>query len=327
VKLSVVTTLYQSAPHLEEFHARVSAAVRKITPEYEIILVNDGSPDASLDLALALYERDERTRVVDLSRNFGHYKAIMTGLARTEGDLVFLIDCDLEEQPELISEFHEKMMDTGADVVYGVQAKRRGGLIERISGSLFYSLFNLLSAWQVPRNLVTARLMSRRYVRALVQHRDREVFLAGLWAITGFTQVPVTVRKLATSKSTYCFARKAAVLADAISSFSSKPLIYVFYLGFLISALAGTAALWLVIRRLFFNTMVLGWPSLIVSIWLLGGLSICCTGILGIYLSKVFLEVKNRPYTIVREEYRHRGPAKTRAETGERPIRVISRQV
>ena len=327
MKLSVVTTLYHSAPHLEEFHARMSAAVQTITRDYEIILVNDGSPDASLELALALFERDERIRVVDLSRNFGHYKAIMTGLARAGGDRVFLIDCDLEEPPELIAEFQARMVDSGADVVYGVQTKRKGRLFERVSGSLFYSLFNLLSEHRVPRNLITARLMSRRYVKALVEHRDREVFLAGLWAITGFTQIPVPVHKLSTSKTTYSFARKMALLVNAISSFSSKPLVYVFYLGFLISSLATVAAVWMVMRRLFFDTMLMGWPSLIISIWLLGGLSICCIGILGIYLSKVFGEVKDRPYTVVREEYTHHAVTKLRAGSGERPTRVVSKQV
>src|SRR3954467_2021177 len=143
--LSIVTTLYRSALHLEEFHRRVRAPAEKITSDYEIIFVNDGSPDNSLGIALSIYERDDRVRVIDLSRNFGHHKAMMTGLTHARGDLVFLIDSDLEEDPELLASFGEAMSQTGADVVYGVQRGRRGGLVERWSGRLFFTIFNWLS--------------------------------------------------------------------------------------------------------------------------------------------------------------------------------------
>jgi len=305
MKLSIVTTLYHSAPYLEAFHARMTAAASKFTDDFEIVFVNDGSPDASLEGALALFEKNSRVRVIDLSRNFGHYKAIMTGLARARGDLVFLIDSDLEEPPEILEDFCEKMRETEVDVVYGVQEKRKGGWFERISGSFFYALFNFFSDHPVPKNAVTARLMSRRYVSALTEHRDREVFLAGLWAMTGFEQVPLTVRKTHKGVSTYDLSRKVAVFVNSITSFSSKPLVYVFYLGMVISFLSSVAAAWLIVRRLFFNVMLMGWPSLIVSIWLLGGLAIFSVGIVGIYLSKVFMEVKDRPYTVIRAEYGH----------------------
>ena len=132
MRLSIVTTLYRSARHLDEFHARVSAAAARFTPDYEIVLVNDGSPDDSLAVALKLLERDDRVRIIDLARNFGHHKAMMTGLAEARGDLVFLIDSDLEEPPELLTEFAEAIHDGQADVVYGVQDQRRGGLVERV---------------------------------------------------------------------------------------------------------------------------------------------------------------------------------------------------
>ena len=189
MRLSIVTTLYRSARHLDEFHARVSAAAARVTPDYEIVLVNDGSPDDSLAVALKLLEHDDRVRIIDLARNFGHHKAMMTGLAEARGDLVFLIDSDLEEAPELLTEFAEAIQDGQADVVYGVQDRRRGGLVERLSGWLFFRLFNLLSEQQIPENLVTVRLMTRRYVSALVSHRERKMMIAGLWALTGFNQI------------------------------------------------------------------------------------------------------------------------------------------
>ena len=158
MKLSIVATLYQSAPYINEFHERASAsAKRMVGDDYEIVLVNDGSPDNSLDLAIRLTEKDSHTVVVDLSRNFGHHKAMMTGLAQAKGELVFLIDSDLEEEPEWLVAFVEKMSKDHSDVVYGVQDKRKGGLFEQITGWVFYRVFRLLTGIAQPDNIVTAR--------------------------------------------------------------------------------------------------------------------------------------------------------------------------
>jgi putative glycosyltransferase len=301
--LSIVTTLYCSAPHLEEFYVRLCAAAEGVATNFEIILVNDGSPDDSLQKAISLYRNDKRIKVIELSRNFGHHKAIMTGLAHACGDLVFLVDSDLEEEPELLEAFYLTLRETSADVVFGVQQKRKGGLLERVGGAIFYKIFNTLSTHSIPRNVLTARLMSRKYVRALVEHREREMMIAGLWTLTGFKQVSLPVRKLQRSGSTYTLRRRVGQTVNAITSFSSKPLEMIFYLGCAILFLSTIAALLLIIGRLLFGTLLLGWPSLIVSIWLLGGLTIFCLGVIGIYLSKIFIEVKQRPYTIVKDVY------------------------
>lgn len=303
MKLSIVTTLYRSAPYLKEFHTRICAAAGKVTDDFEIIFVNDGSPDNSLDNAVTLYEEDKKVRVIDLSRNFGHHKAIMTGLAHARGDLVFLLDCDLEEEPELIEQFYEEYKRSNADVVYGVQQKRKGGFFERITGNIFYEILDLLSTYKVPRNQITARLMTRRYVASLIEHKDREIFLVGLWVITGFKQVPLIVRKHDKGNTTYDLRRKISNLVNAITSSSSKPLVFIFYLGCMISIVSIISALYLIVRRLFFGVLLAGWPSLIVSVWLLGGLTIFCLGVIGIYLSKIFMETKQRPYTIIRKIY------------------------
>ncbi|SRR6266496_2226757 len=306
--LSIVTTLYCTATYLEEFYARSIMAAESVTSEFEIILVNDGSPDNSLQIALSLYEKDKRVRVIDLSRNFGHHKALMTGLAHALGELVFLIDSDLEEDPEWLEAFYEKLRATEAAVVFGVQRKRKGKLFERLSGAIFFKIFNALSTQPIPQNVITARLMTRRYVSALVQHQERETMIAGLWALTGFKQVSVSVEKTHNSTSTYTLRRKVSHLVNAITSFSSKPLVLIFYLGCVILLLSTIAGLDLIMRKLIFGTLLEGWASLIVSIWLLGGLTIFCLGVIGIYLSKVFIEVKQRPYTIVQDIY-ERSPA------------------
>jgi putative glycosyltransferase len=299
--LSIVTTLYYSAPYIEEFYRRASSAAKQITSNYELIFVDDGSPDKSLDLALSLYARDPRVRVLELSRNFGHHRAIMTGLEHAKGDLVFLLDSDLEEAPELLQQFYTEMQATGADVAYGVQRSRRGRLFERVTGDLFYVIFNSLSTVSIPANAITARLMKQEYVKALVQHKDREICLSALYAITGFRQVAVPVEKGHKGKTTYNLARRGTALVDAITSFSNRPLIFIFYLGSAVVTVSTLAGVALILRVLFFGPFLPGWASLMVSIWFLGGLMVFCIGIVGMYLSRVFSETKERPYTIIRQ--------------------------
>lgn len=303
MRLSIVTTMYQSAPHLREFHARATAAAQSVTSDYEIVFVNDGSPDDSLQIALELYKSDPKVRVVDLSRNFGHHKAMMTGVEHARGELVFLIDSDLEEAPELLSTFLVEMEKGGADVVYGVQRNRKGGFIERIGGAVFYRMFDLLADYEVPRNLVTARLMSRRYAHALIEHKEREVFMAGLWSITGFRQIGTPVDKGSRNSSTYTLRRKLSTLVNGVTSFSSAPLRYIFYLGTIVMLTSGLCALYLIFHVFFLGQFLPGWASVMVSVWLLGGIMIFCIGVVGIYLAKVFSEAKQRPYTIVRNVY------------------------
>ena len=304
MKLSIVATLYQSAPYIAEFHRRVSAAAKTLVGEdYEIILVNDGSPDNSLELAVELTKLYPLVVVVDLSRNFGHHKAMMTGLAHSRGENIFLIDSDLEEEPEWLTDFSGQMRTEGCDVVFGVQIQRKGGLFERWSGQWFYKAFKAITGLPLPANIVTARLMSRRYVDALLRHEEREIFMAGLWHITGFVQHPRMIRKHNTSKTTYDFVKKMSVLVNSVTSFSNVPLVGIFYIGLLISSVAFFYIIYLIVYRLLMETPLSGWTSVMASIWLLGGMIISFIGIVGVYLSKIFSEVKRRPYTIVRHVY------------------------
>ncbi len=304
MKLSIVATLYQSAPYINEFHERASAsAKRMVGDDYEIVLVNDGSPDNSLNLAVRLTELDSHVVVVDLSRNFGHHKAMMTGLAHTKGELVFLIDSDLEEEPEWLEIFEQQMKQYSCDVVYGVQERRKGNWFERWSGQWFYRFFNALTGLALPENLVTARLMSRRYVDALLCHQEREVFMAGLWHITGFDQRPQVVKKHHNSETTYTIRRKMSLLVNSVTSFSSAPLVGIFYIGVVISLFSLAFIAYLVTNWLFLAKPMSGWTSVMASIWLLGGMVISFIGVVGIYLSKIFSETKQRPYTIVRQIY------------------------
>lgn len=307
MKLSIVTTLYQSSAYVEEFHRRASEAAKHLVGEsYEIIFVNDGSPDNSLDLAIKLTGVDDHVITVDLSRNFGHHKAMMSGLSHAKGEKIFLIDSDLEEEPEWLLEFNQQMEADNCDVIYGVQNRRKGKLFERFSGWLFYKLFNVLTGLALPKNPVTARLMSRRYLDALLQHEEREISIGGLFLITGFYQQPFVIRKHHTSESTYSFAHKMTVMVDSITSFSNKPLAAIFYIGLVILVLASINIIYLLLNWMVFSTPLSGWTSVMASIWFLGGLIVLFIGIVGIYLSKIFTETKQRPNSIVRQVYSNR---------------------
>lgn len=304
MKLSIVTTLYESSDYIVQFCERASnAAKRLVGNDYEIVLVNDGSPDNSLDIAINQAKDNPNIIVVDLSRNFGHHKAMMTALEQSKGDFIFLLDGDLEEKPEWVQSFKERMNSDNCDVVYGVQATRKGAMFERLSGNFFYNFFRLITGLRLPQNIVTARLMTRRYVNALVQHKEREVFMAGLWYITGFHQQPYMVVKESKGKTTYNFRRKMSLVVNSVTSFSSAPLVSIFYFGTFISLLSFSYIAYLCIHWIFLARPMSGWTSVMASIWLLGGMIISFIGIVGIYVSKIFSETKQRPYTIIKDIY------------------------
>ncbi|NNC98873.1 MAG: glycosyltransferase family 2 protein [Gammaproteobacteria bacterium] len=304
MKLSIVTTLYQSSSYLDEFHRRVGGVARSLVGEdFEILFVNDGSPDDSLELAVEISRKDNHVVVIDLSRNFGHHKAMMAGLTHASGEQVFLIDSDLEEDPEWLRSFSEQLIDEKCDVVYGIQEVRKGSAFERLSGEFYYWFLGWMLNMQHPKNITTARLMTRRYVEALLLHRESEIVISGLWLITGFEQRDQVVCKKSSSSSTYSLRKKISHSINAITSFSSKPLMLIFATGMTIFLISFIYLLSLVVNRLFFSTPLDGWTSIMASVWLLGGITISFIGIIGIYLSKIFAETKQRPNFIIKDIY------------------------
>lgn len=314
MKLSIVTTLYKSSPYIEEFHRRASGAARRITDDYEIVMVDDGSPDNSLDIACAIALNDNHVRVVELSRNFGHHKALMTGLDYADGELCLLIDSDLEEDPEALGQFYEKLQSSDIDVVYGYQRARKGGWLERLTGKIVYDIFDLLLPYKIPLNAMTIRLMRKEYVDALCRYREQQTVIGGLWVIAGFKQIGIPLAKQSRSSPTYSAWHRWTVLIDSLTSFSEVPLIAIFYLGIVISALSGLIGLVLLTEKIFFRRLLEGWVSVMLSVWFLGGILIFCIGLIGIYISKIFIETKGRPYTIIRRVHGLRAPAVSRMQ-------------
>lgn len=305
--LSVVATLYKTEEYIEEFFLRIVKIIDKLNiSDYEIIFVDDGSPDNSLERAIFL-TKDSHVKVIELSRNFGHHKAMMTGLQNAKGDLVFLIDSDLEEEPELLESFYQELKAKKCDVVYGIQGERKGNFFERISGPLYYKIFNFFSGINIPQNIITARLMKKNYVDALVSFKERELNCAGVWSLTGFDQRPYIVKKGSHSPTTYSLSKKISIMVSAITNFSSRPLFLICFFGGFVSVFSVFYVVYLLIHKIFLNKIPDGWTSLMASIWLIGGLIIFFIGIVGIYISKIFTEVKQRPYTIIKKIYGGKG--------------------
>ena len=304
MKLSIVTTLYKSSPYIDEFYVRISKEAQNITDDYEIIFVDDGSPDDSLSKAVALYEKDRRVKVVELSRNFGHHRAIMTGLSCAKGEFVFLIDSDLEEAPELLGNFWEELQkEDDLDVVYGVQERRKGGWFEKISGFLFYDFFNFFSDIKIEKNVSVVRLMKRNYILNLLEHKERELIFVGLCVLTGYNQKSISFLKGYRGETNYNLSLKIGMAIDMITSFGAKPLKIVFFTGIIITFISMLYVVYLFVNKIINNYIYDGWTTLMISIWLIAGLIMSSLGILGIYLSKVFLEVKGRPRSIIKRIY------------------------
>jgi len=299
--ISVVTTLYRSSPYLEDFYRRTQSALSPLDCEVEFIFVDDGSPDDSAVIARRFLSRELHVTVVELSRNFGHHRAILTGLEFARGDLVFLIDCDLEEPPEMIAAMYRTLEQSRADgdpadVVYAVPRRRKGGMFERVTGALFYQLFNVLSDVRIPNNWMIARLMTARYVRALLTHHEREIFLGGLFGITGFRQVGITAEKHDKGSTAWTFSRKLRVALQAMTAFSARPLWLVAGVGTLISGISAAVIAYMIVSVLIFGRAYLaGWASTVVTISFFGGLNLLAIGIVGLYIAQIFAEVKARP--------------------------------
>lgn len=298
-RFSVLTSLYGSAPYIEEFYTRCLAQIQALGGDYEFVFVDDGSPDEGKAVVLDLIERDPCVRLVELSRNFGHHKAIMIGLEHVQGDLVFMLDSDLEEEPELLSTFHGVMMESegDVDVVYGVMERRKGSLFERVSGAAFYTLINFLSDLPIPSNAMAARLMTRQYVQGLVQYQETQLYLGGVMMLAGFNQVAVPTPKLSKGRSSYTFARRYTLALDALISYTNKPLTFIAFFGV---GVCFISLLMVAYCLLYAGPATETWMYLLASIWFLGGLTICSIGLVGFYIGRIFIQVKGRPNTIVK---------------------------
>ena len=305
--LSVVTTLYKSRRFLETFLIEILISIEKLNiKDFELIFVNDGSPDDSLEYLLKRKEEIPQITVIDLSRNFGHHYAMQAGLENAKGNYVFVIDNDLEVSPSfIITCFDTLKGDQEVDVVFGYQENRKGKIIENWGGKIFWWAINKFSDVKIPKNIVSERLMKRRYVNSLLQLGDANLFLGGMMYWTGYKQMGVPIKKgIREGESTYNTRKRLELMIQAITSFSGKPLEYLFYSGIFITLASLIFVLYLVGMKLFLGDSIqLGWTSLVALNVLILGIISTFLGLIGIYIFKIFKQVQNRPNFIIREIY------------------------
>ncbi len=307
MRLSVVSTLYNSKPFLQKFLVETIKAIDTLgITDYEIIFVNDGSPDDSLVYLLERKKEIHQIKLVDLSRNFGHHYAIQAGLHHAKGEYVFLIDNDMEVHPGILVDFYNEMESNSQyDVVYGYQDRRKGGFLERVAGKFFWKALNAIAEVKIPENVLTERLMTKNYVLNLLTLQDSNLFLAGMMHWVGFNQKGVPVKKShREGPSTYSLKKRLTLMVQAITSFSGKPLEYLFYFGISVSVFSFLFLIYLIIKKIYFGPAIqLGWTSIVaINILILGILS-TFLGLIGTYLFKVFRQVQGRPNYIIQKAY------------------------
>ena len=307
MKLSVVTTIYKSKIFLDQYITEIENAIAELKiQDYELIFVNDGSPDDSLNHLLNIKNANSKIKLIDLSRNFGHHYAIQAGLNYAKGDYIFLIDNDLETPPSvLVTFFKEMQKEKSLDVVYGYQEKRKGTVFEKCMGSIFWILINKLSDTKIPHNILTERLMTKSYLEALLSLNDANLFLGGMMYWVGYNQKGIAIKKgQRKGASTYSVRRRAELMLQAITSFSGKPLVYLFYFGSSISFFSVLFIIYLLLQKIIYMDQVqLGWTSLVaISVLVLGIIS-TFLGVIGIYVYKIFKQVQGRPNTIIKKIY------------------------
>jgi polyisoprenyl-phosphate glycosyltransferase len=305
--LSVVVPVFSEERALEEFCRRLKAVLVSLEgiAEHEIIFVNDGSTDRSLDMLLTFQRQDRRIRLVDLSRNFGHQIAITAGIEHSRGDAVIIMDCDLQDPPETVPELVKKWNE-GYNVVYGVRNARRGeGFFKRFTAHAYYRLLNRLSDVDIPLDAGDFRLMDRTTVEALKSMKEKNRYIRGMVSWIGFRQCSITYDRGSRHSGNTKFPLKMMMkLAfDGITSFSEAPLNMASYLGIVVTGLCFLYLCWIIVDKIMDpGGSVKGWSSTVAVILFLGGIQLISLGIIGQYLGRIYQEIKGRPLYIVQRK-------------------------
>jgi polyisoprenyl-phosphate glycosyltransferase len=309
-KISVVAPLYNEEEVIDELIERLRKTLDGLGLPYEIVLVNDGSRDRTLEMAKTYCAQDRRIKLVGLSRNFGHQVAVTAGLARATGAAVVIIDADLQDPPEVIKAMVEKWRE-GYDVVYGVRTRRAGeGFFKRVTAKIFYRLLKRLTAVDIPVDTGDFRLMDRKVVDELNRMTERNRFLRGMVSWLGFRQTCVEYVRDPRfgGESKYPLLKMISFAADGIFSFSRLPLRISSVFGLFCSAVSFLFIIYgLVVRILFPSYVISGWASIFLAILFLGGVQLLTVGILGEYIGRIYEEVKGRQLFVIGEEFNFDG--------------------
>ena len=302
---SVIVSMYDEEDSLDSFFKVISACLEKLKGySYEIVCIDDGSTDKTYDLLKGYAKKDKRIKIIKFSRNFGKEYGMMAGLKFCQGQAAIPIDVDLQDPPELISEFVKKW-EEGYDMVYGIRSDRDSDtFFKRWTAKLFYKIYNLMTRSPIPYNAGDYRLIDRKVINAILSLKERNIFMKGIFGWTGFKTIGIKYKRqkrfAGTSKWNYWKLWNFAL--DGITASTTFPLRIWSYLGSVLSVMGIMYAIYIIWRTIVYGVDVPGYASLMVFILILGGVQMIILGILGEYIGRIFVEVKNRPLYIVEDK-------------------------
>lgn len=300
ISISVVIPIYGYEESLEELYERLNKTLITITSSFEIIMVNDASPDRSWEIISRLAEKDNKLKGVNLSRNFGQHHAITAGIDLARGDWVVVMDCDLQDQPEEIVKLYQTAINN-YDIVVAKREQRKDIWIKRFVSLIFYKLFNYLSDINHDATVANFGIYSRKVINSFKCHREQSRSFGTMVTFLGFKRIAIPIEHAPRGgeSSSYNFNSRLRLAINTIVSHSDKPLRLSIKLGFILSFLALAYGGWLIIKYLMNGISVPGWTSVMVSIYFLAGLMFINLGFLGLYIGKIFSETKGRPLYII----------------------------
>lgn len=300
--ISIVSPVYKAEKIIPELVRRIKESVSKITPQYEIILVDDCGPDNSWQVIKELHKLHAEIRGIKLSRNFGQHYAITAGLAAAKGEWIVVMDCDLQDQPEEIDKLYTKALE-GFDTVLARRAARRDGALKKLSSKIFSKIYSYFTDSKYDNEIANFGIYNKKVIKAVLQISDAIKFFPLFVKFAGFTATSVTVdhAERYSGSTSYSFAKLMSLAFNTIISFSNKPLKLFVKFGLTISLLSFFVGLYYIYLSLTNRIAVLGYSSIIVSIWFLAGVIITTIGVCGIYIGKIFDQVKGRPTYIIDE--------------------------
>ena len=301
--ISIVSPVYRGEKMVHELVCRIQKNVSGFTEDYEIILVNDASPDNSWQAILQECSKDHRIKGINLSRNFGQHRAILSGLQYAKGDWVVVMDCDLQDKPEEISTLYKKALE-GYDVVFAQRVERKDSLLKRMSSTIFYSVFRFLSGVKFDNQVANFGIYKQSVIQTVRNMPERDRSFPVQVSYVGFktTHIPVTHGQRKEGGSSYTLKTLLKYASGIIISNTNKPLRLMVALGFILSFLSMMMAFYNVIAYFCHMIEVPGFTTTVFSIWFVGGMIMMQIGIVGIYIGKVFDQVKGRPLYVVMDE-------------------------
>ena len=301
--ISIVSPVYRAEKILPILVSEINLVMERIGEDYEIILVDDRSPDNSWEVMKVLSSQNSKIKSIRLSRNFGQHSAIFAGLTKTKGDWVVVMDCDMQDQPKEIAKLYKKALE-GYDIVLGQRENRKDKFLKKLSSKLFYKVFNYLSGGQFNNEIGNFGIYKKKVIDSILNISDYIKFFPLFINWVGFRNISIPIEhgEREEGKSSYSISRLLKLAFNVIISFSDKPLRLFISFGLGISILSFILGIYYLYLSITHKITQPGFSALILSIWLLSGIIISCIGIVGVYLGKTFDQAKNRPTFIIDEE-------------------------